>query len=72
MITKICNVYFIINIDTSDHRRPGGGGGGPGQGQGGVLGQLPPNVRNQVNQAVGQAVTGAMMNELGNAFARFK
>ncbi|XP_046972832.1 dynamin isoform X2 [Vanessa cardui] len=43
--------------------RPGGAGAGAA---------LPPHVRQQINQAVGQAVTGAALNELSSAFARFK
>ncbi|XP_046972828.1 dynamin isoform X1 [Vanessa cardui] len=42
--------------------RPGGAGAGAA---------LPPHVRQQINQAVGQAVTGAALNELSSAFARF-
>ncbi|XP_064077070.1 dynamin isoform X8 [Vanessa tameamea] len=37
----------------------------------GAATQLPPHVRQQINQAVGQAVTGAALNELSSAFARF-
>ncbi|CAG9575621.1 unnamed protein product [Danaus chrysippus] len=44
--------------------RPGSGGG--------VVGQLPPHMRQQINQAVGQAVTNAAISELSSAFAKFK
>ncbi|XP_061382953.1 dynamin isoform X2 [Danaus plexippus] len=43
--------------------RPGSGGG--------VVGQLPPHMRQQINQAVGQAVTNAAISELSSAFAKF-
>lgn len=46
--------------------RPGGASAG------GAMNQLPPQMRNQINQAVGQAVTNAAINELSSAFARFK
>ncbi|KAJ8734638.1 hypothetical protein PYW08_013888 [Mythimna loreyi] len=36
-----------------------------------VMNQMPPHMRQQVNQAVGQAVTNAAINELSSAFARF-
>ncbi|XP_012547878.1 dynamin isoform X4 [Bombyx mori] len=45
--------------------RPGGASAG------GAMNQLPPQMRNQINQAVGQAVTNAAINELSSAFARF-
>ncbi|CAH2100181.1 unnamed protein product [Euphydryas editha] len=48
--------------------RPGSAAGGAA----GALGQLPPHMRQQINQAVGQAVTNAAVNELSSAFARFK
>ncbi|KOB65852.1 Uncharacterized protein OBRU01_17314 [Operophtera brumata] len=38
----------------------------------GAMNQMPPHMRNQINQAVGQAVTNAAINELSSAFARFK
>lgn len=35
--------------------------------------QIPPHMRQQINQAVGQAVTNAAVNELSNVFAsKFK
>ncbi|XP_075987379.1 dynamin-1 shibire isoform X11 [Anticarsia gemmatalis] len=49
--------------------RPGGGGG-PALAS--AMNQMPPHMRQQVNQAVGQAVTNAAINELSSAFARFK
>ncbi|XP_075987333.1 dynamin-1 shibire isoform X5 [Anticarsia gemmatalis] len=48
--------------------RPGGGGG-PALAS--AMNQMPPHMRQQVNQAVGQAVTNAAINELSSAFARF-
>ncbi|KAJ2946560.1 hypothetical protein O0L34_g12614 [Tuta absoluta] len=48
--------------------RPGGAVGAAA----GVMNQMPPHMRNQVNQAVGQAVTNAAINELSSAFAKFK
>ncbi|CAK1599553.1 unnamed protein product [Parnassius mnemosyne] len=45
--------------------RPGSGG------VAGAMGQLPPHMRQQINQAVGQAVTNAAINELSSAFAKF-
>ncbi|KAI8429664.1 hypothetical protein MSG28_000238 [Choristoneura fumiferana] len=54
-------------------RRPGGGGGAGAAGAAGAaMSQLPPHMRQQINQAVGQAVTNAAINELSSAFARFK
>ncbi|XP_041974596.1 dynamin isoform X5 [Aricia agestis] len=47
--------------------RPGGGSAAAA-----AMNQLPPHMRQQINQAVGQAVTNAAMNELSSAFARFK
>ncbi|XP_048004512.1 dynamin isoform X3 [Leguminivora glycinivorella] len=56
--------------------RPGAGGAaGAMQAAGAAnaaMNQLPPHMRQQINQAVGQAVTNAAMNELSSAFARFK
>ncbi|XP_050359358.1 dynamin isoform X8 [Nymphalis io] len=52
-------------IPTEINRAPSNRRPGPGA-------QLPPQVRQQINQAVGQAVTGAALNELSSAFARFK
>ncbi|OWR45421.1 Dynamin-2, partial [Danaus plexippus plexippus] len=59
--------------------RPGPGQGLPAPliptrpGSGGVVvGQLPPHMRQQINQAVGQAVTNAAISELSSAFAKFK
>ncbi|XP_045510720.1 dynamin isoform X8 [Colias croceus] len=49
---------------------PTRGGGAAGAALGAVS-QLPPHMRQQVNQAVGQAVTNAAINELSSAFARF-
>ncbi|KAL0895932.1 hypothetical protein ABMA27_011942 [Loxostege sticticalis] len=49
--------------------RPGGGSVGAAAG---AVNQLPPHMRQQINQAVGQAVTNAAMSELSSAFARFK
>ncbi|XP_041974594.1 dynamin isoform X3 [Aricia agestis] len=46
--------------------RPGGGSAAAA-----AMNQLPPHMRQQINQAVGQAVTNAAMNELSSAFARF-
>nr|XP_034841484.1 dynamin isoform X3 [Maniola hyperantus] len=37
----------------------------------GAMNQLPPHMRQQINQAVGQAVTNAAINELSSAFAKF-
>ncbi|XP_061715162.1 dynamin isoform X8 [Cydia pomonella] len=55
--------------------RPGAGGAaGAMQAAGAAnaaMNQLPPHMRQQINQAVGQAVTNAAMNELSSAFARF-
>ncbi|KAL0850378.1 hypothetical protein ABMA28_012204 [Loxostege sticticalis] len=48
--------------------RPGGGSVGAAAG---AVNQLPPHMRQQINQAVGQAVTNAAMSELSSAFARF-
>lgn len=48
-------------------RRPGGASAAAG-----VMNQMPPHMRSQINQAVGQAVTNAAINELSSAFARFK
>lgn len=54
-------------------RRPGGGSAaGAAMGAMGAVNQLPPHMRQQVNQVVGQAVTNAAINELSSAFARFK
>ncbi|XP_038208564.1 dynamin isoform X8 [Zerene cesonia] len=50
--------------------RPGGGGAAAGAA--GAMSQLPPHMRQQINQAVGQAVTNAAISELSSAFARFK
>ncbi|CAG4925741.1 unnamed protein product [Colias eurytheme] len=47
--------------------RPGGAAGGAA----GAMHQLPPHMRQQINQAVGQAVTNAAISELSSAFARF-
>lgn len=47
--------------------RPGGAAGAAVS----AVNQMPPHMRAQVNQAVGQAVTNAAMNELSSAFARF-
>ncbi|XP_038208562.1 dynamin isoform X6 [Zerene cesonia] len=49
--------------------RPGGGGAAAGAA--GAMSQLPPHMRQQINQAVGQAVTNAAISELSSAFARF-
>ncbi|KPJ06712.1 Dynamin [Papilio machaon] len=49
--------------------RPGSGGAGA---VAAGMGQLPPHMRQQINQAVGQAVTNAAISELSSAFARFK
>ncbi|XP_052747455.1 dynamin isoform X6 [Bicyclus anynana] len=38
----------------------------------GAMNQLPPHMRQQINQAVGQAVTNAAISELSSAFAKFK
>ncbi|XP_039745193.1 dynamin isoform X4 [Pararge aegeria] len=38
----------------------------------GAMNQMPPHMRQQINQAVGQAVTNAAISELSSAFARFK
>ncbi|XP_013144257.1 PREDICTED: dynamin [Papilio polytes] len=48
--------------------RPGGGGGGA---LAAGMGQLPPHMRQQINQAVGQAVTNAAISEISSAFAKF-
>ncbi|XP_045542551.1 dynamin isoform X4 [Papilio machaon] len=48
--------------------RPGSGGAGA---VAAGMGQLPPHMRQQINQAVGQAVTNAAISELSSAFARF-
>ncbi|KAJ0181031.1 hypothetical protein K1T71_003116 [Dendrolimus kikuchii] len=48
--------------------RPGGVSAG---GAAGAMNQMPPHMRQQINQAVGQAVTNAAINELSSAFARF-
>ncbi|XP_039745192.1 dynamin isoform X3 [Pararge aegeria] len=37
----------------------------------GAMNQMPPHMRQQINQAVGQAVTNAAISELSSAFARF-
>ncbi|XP_052747452.1 dynamin isoform X3 [Bicyclus anynana] len=37
----------------------------------GAMNQLPPHMRQQINQAVGQAVTNAAISELSSAFAKF-
>ncbi|GBP81792.1 Dynamin [Eumeta japonica] len=53
--------------------RPGAGAAGTGAAAAsGAMNQLPPHMRAQINQAVGQAVTNAAINELSSAFARFK
>ncbi|KAL4709783.1 hypothetical protein ACJJTC_001237 [Scirpophaga incertulas] len=52
-------------------RRPGSGSAGAAGAAAGAMGQLPPHMRQQINQAVGQAVTNAAMSELSSAFARF-
>ncbi|XP_048481575.1 dynamin isoform X8 [Plutella xylostella] len=49
--------------------RPGPGGAAMAAG---AMNQLPPHMKQQINQAVGQAVTNAAINELSSAFARFK
>ncbi|CAH0722362.1 unnamed protein product, partial [Brenthis ino] len=43
----------------------------PGSAGAAALGQLPPHMRQQINQAVGQAVTNAAISELSSAFAKF-
>ncbi|XP_048481571.1 dynamin isoform X4 [Plutella xylostella] len=48
--------------------RPGPGGAAMAAG---AMNQLPPHMKQQINQAVGQAVTNAAINELSSAFARF-
>ncbi|XP_045513978.1 dynamin isoform X5 [Pieris brassicae] len=37
----------------------------------GAMNQMPPHMRQQINQAVGQAVTNAAISELSSAFAKF-
>lgn len=48
--------------------RPSGGGGSAGN----VMNMMPQQMRNQINQQIGQAVTNAAMKELSNVFSSKK
>lgn len=56
-----------IEISMKFASRPSGGGGA-----GNVMNMMPQQMRNQINQQIGQAVTNAAMKELSNVFSSKK
>jgi hypothetical protein len=59
-----------IEISMKFTSRPSGGGGASAAGN--VMNMMPQQMRNQINQQIGQAVTNAAMKELSNVFSSKK